>query len=119
MRKDLPKPIAYVEHEGDYYKRWVPTEITRREHEAWAANFGDKDGIPLNVMQGDACRNAYRQIPRNAAQAHAIFFDDGSVFDMVNGWRTMTDQDRRTTMRDIRLSLGEIIDNQLSLDKAV
>jgi hypothetical protein len=85
---DLPKPIAYVTEEGGYYQRWVPTEIYRRELEAWRNNFDDEEENP-------ATARAFQKIPRNARAAHAIFFDDGSVFDMVNGWRVVSDGKKR------------------------
>lgn len=55
--KPKPSPVGYIEEEGDEMVPWVDVE---------------------DFVAGKG---------RNAKKAHAIYFADGNVFDMVSGWR--------------------------------
>lgn len=53
----MPEPIAYAEYEGSQIMPWVSVK---------------------DRLAGKG---------RNPSRCHAVFFADGSVLDMVNGWR--------------------------------
>jgi hypothetical protein len=55
-----PNPVKYLVDEGEVWVDWDP-------------KYPD-DGI-------------MRAVTRRPDRLHAIMFEDGSVFDMVNGWR--------------------------------
>jgi hypothetical protein len=79
----MKQPIAVVEYEGDYFRPWV------------------------TVAEREASRNGDgRPSLRNPDRAHAIIFDDGSAFDMFNGWRNNGEPDAEIAANVKRL-IGE------------
>lgn len=60
MMTDKPQPVAYTSHEGGVWQAW-------------------KQFTPGSAEWRDPERG----------RIHSIKFDDGSVFDAVNGWRAL------------------------------
>lgn len=75
----MPKAVLYVAEEGDNWKR-IPEEVY------------------INSLLVEEFERGYILVREQGLVFHALFFDDGRIWDSVNGFR-----------KNVQRSLGEVM----------